>query len=98
MLGGRLLAARSHDLEPRLKTHLLVLDVLAQHPAQDLRDSLVGELDTPVQRIDLAAVRSGIFEDTHDHAGLVLGRNRSVPAGAERYVKQPGAENRREVK
>src|SRR5215471_12993241 len=34
MLGGRLLAARSHDLEPRLKTHLLVLDVLAQHPAQ----------------------------------------------------------------
>ena len=40
MLGGRLLAARSHDLKPRLKAHLLVLDVLAQHPAQDLCDFL----------------------------------------------------------
>src|SRR5260221_7920878 len=72
MLDGRLLAARGHNLKPRLKAHLLVPDVLAQHPAQDLRDFLEGELDRPVQRVALATVRSGIFEDTHNHAGLVL--------------------------
>src|SRR6266478_6568930 len=66
MLGGRLLAARGHVLTHRLEAHLLVLDVLAQHAAQDLRDFLVGELDRSVQRVDLAAVRSGIFEDAHD--------------------------------
>src|SRR5437016_11725468 len=41
MLDGRLLAARGHNLKPRLKAHLLVPDVLAEHPAQDLRDFLV---------------------------------------------------------
>src|SRR6267142_5682814 len=41
MLGGRLLAARGHVLTHRLEAHLLVLDVLAQHPAQDLRDFLM---------------------------------------------------------
>src|SRR5262249_31999326 len=54
MLGGRLLAARGQDLmKHRLEAHLLVLDVLAQHAAQDLRDFLVGELGRPVQRVDL---------------------------------------------
>src|SRR5437867_281596 len=32
-----------------------------------------------------------------DLIAVVLGRNRGVPAGAERHVQQPGADHRREV-
>jgi hypothetical protein len=70
MPGGRLLAARGHDLKHCLDAHLLVLDVLAQRAAQDLRDFLVGELDRTVQRIDLAAVRSGMRPGADNPARL----------------------------
>src|SRR6266705_2407631 len=42
MLDGRLLTARRHVLTHHLEAHLLVLDVLAQHPPQELRDFVMG--------------------------------------------------------
>ena len=45
-----------HGLPEHLEVHVLVLDALRQHPAQDLHGFLVRELDRAVKRIDLAAV------------------------------------------
>ena len=80
-----------------LEADLLVLDFLAKHPAQHLRGLLVAVLDRAEQRVHLAFVRRGIFEDADNHASHVIGGNRGVSAGAERDVKQPLADHRGDI-
>src|SRR6267142_3665538 len=61
-LGGGLPDALQGRLQ-LLKIDLLVLDALPQHLAQDLRGLPVRVFDRAEERVDLAAVRRGVFED-----------------------------------
>src|SRR5262249_45409167 len=80
-----------------LEVDLLVLDVLAEDPAQELGGLLVGVFDRAEQRINLARVRRGIFEEAGDHAALVLSRDRRVLAGTERHMEPAGPDHRGEI-
>ena len=84
ILAARILPARLQGPAELLEVDLLVFDVLAQDPAQDLRGFLVRELDRAVERIDFAAVRRGIFEDAGDHtpwSSAAIGACLPVPNG-----------------
>src|SRR6516225_10819679 len=70
--GRRLLPSGGHDLEHGLNAHLLVSDFFSEHAAENIGDPLVGELDRTIQRINLAAVRTGVLQNPHDNARLVL--------------------------
>ena len=59
--GRRLLPSGGHHLEHGLKAYLLVLNFFSEHAAENIGDPLVGELDRTVQRVSLAAVRTGVF-------------------------------------
>src|SRR5262249_3626050 len=52
ILAARILAARLQDPAELLEVHLLVVDVLAEHPAQDLRRLAVGVFDRAEEGID----------------------------------------------
>src|SRR5262249_27986266 len=73
--GRRRLPSRGHHLEHGLNAHLLVLDFFSEHAAENIGDPLVGELDRTVQRVSLAAVLTGVLQNPHDNAGLVLRSN-----------------------
>ena len=95
---GRILPAGLQHLQELLEADLLVLDGLAEHPAQDLRRS-PRRCIRPGRRAGRSSplCGGGVFEDAGDHAALVLGGDRGVLAGAERHVEQPGLDHRGEV-
>src|SRR5260370_10429653 len=95
--GRRLLPSVGHHLEHGLNAHLLVLDFYSEHAAENIGDPLVGELYRTVQRVSLAAVRTGVFQNPHDNAGLVLSGNWCMTAGAQPHVEQPGTDHGREI-
>src|SRR6516225_12198741 len=53
ILAARILPARLQGPAELLEVHLLVVDVLAEHPAQDLRRLAVGVFDRAVEGINL---------------------------------------------
>src|SRR5438132_2493376 len=57
-----------------LEADLLVFDLPPQHPVEDLGDLRVAVLDRAEQRVNLAAMRRGVFEDARDHTPLGPGR------------------------
>jgi len=95
--GRRLLPSGGHHLEHGLKAYLLVLNFFSEHAAENIGDPLVGELDRTVQRVSLAAVLTGVLQNPHDNARLVLSGNWRMTAGAEGHVEQPGADHGREI-
>src|SRR5439155_9666766 len=86
--------ARGHHCQHRLNAHLLVSHLPPQDAAEDLGDLGISELNRSVKRINLAAMRGRVFQNPHDHTGLVLRRNRSVSPGAEWDVQHSGANHR----
>src|SRR5215813_3365193 len=88
------LTARGHHCQHRLNAHLLILHLPPQDAAEDLGDLGISELNRSVKRINLAAMRVRVFQNPHDHTGLVLRRNRSVSTGAEWDVQHSGANHR----
>src|SRR5215510_6082084 len=91
---GWCLTGRGHHGQHRLNAHLLILHLPPQDAAEDLGDLGISELNGSVKRINLAAMRGWVFQNPHDHAGLVLRRNRSVSTGAEWDVQHSGANHR----
>src|SRR5262249_38460195 len=87
ILAARILPARLQGPAELLEVDLLVLDVLAEDPAQDPRGLLVRAFDRAEEGIDLPLVGSGVLQDAGDDAALVLGGDRGVLAGAERHVE-----------
>src|SRR5262249_403321 len=79
-----------HHLQHRFKAHLLVLNILPQDAAKNLGDLLIRELDRAKKWVDLAAMCRRAFQNPHDHAGLVLGGNRSMLAGAQWDMHRAG--------
>src|SRR6516164_10415732 len=73
ILAARILPARLEGPAELLEVDLLVLDVLAEHPAQDLRRLAVCVFDRAEEGIGLSLVGSGILQDGGDDAALVLG-------------------------
>src|SRR6516162_10334142 len=72
ILAARILTARLEDPAEFLEVHLLVLDVLAEHPAQNLRRLAVRVFDRAEEGVDLPLVGSGVLQDAGDDAALVL--------------------------
>src|SRR5262245_28262087 len=87
VLAARMLPARLQGQAELVEVDLLVLDVLAEDPAQNPRGLLVRVFDWPEERVGFAPVRRGIFEEAGDHAALILRRDRRVFAGTERHVQ-----------
>lgn len=55
------------------------------------------QLDRTIERINLAAVRFGIFEDADDNAALIFTGDRRVPPTCEWRVHDPLADHRGQV-
>src|SRR5262249_43344823 len=94
ILAARILPARLQGPAELLEVHLLEVDVLAEHPAQDLRRLAVGVFGRAEEGIDLPLVGNGVLQDAGDDAALVLGGDRGVLAGAERHVEPAGLDHR----
>src|SRR5260370_15454066 len=86
------LTARGHHRQHRLNAHLLILHLPPQDPAEDLGDLGISELNRSVNRINLAAMRVRVFQNPHDHTGLILGSNGSMAPGATRDMQQARAD------
>ena len=61
ILAARILTARLEDPAEFLEVHLLVLDVLAEHPAQNLRRLAVRVFDRAEEGVELPLVGSGVL-------------------------------------
>src|SRR5262245_62525561 len=68
ILAARVLPARLQGPAELLEVHLLVLDVLVEHPAQDLRRLAVRVFDRAEEGIDLPPVGGGALQDAGDDA------------------------------
>src|SRR5262249_50373728 len=77
--------------------HLLVLDVLAEDPAENPSGFLICVFDRAEKGIDFPLVWSGVLQNAGDHASLILGSDRGVLAGAERYVEYASLDHRGDV-